>query len=72
MSGQHQHILENLRQVSPNTIWGLAIREKVKGDVSEEELRELMGQLKSQANDNPAMMQRIVGAHVFEVLSGSA
>lgn len=64
-----QHIIQLLKTVSPETLWGLAIQ-KVVFNENSERVMDLVIDLRSQARDNPAVMQEILGDDTYrEIMS---
>jgi hypothetical protein len=59
-----------LKGVKNTTLWGTAIHLVLK-EGSIEKFRMLVEQLRSQAKDDAAVMQRIIGAQAMAVLQGT-
>ena len=51
---------EQLKKIDHDSIWGIAIKDVIKGN-NPESFKELIRNLKSQANDNNKMMRNILG-----------
>jgi len=58
------HCLEN---VSPESIWGMAIHKALK-EPTEQKFYDLVEQLQSQERDNPAVMKEILNTPCYEAL----
>ena len=64
-----QHIIELLKGVNPDTLWGVAIHKVVATEHSHRAM-DLVIDLRSQARDNPAVMREILGDEAFhEIMS---
>lgn len=64
-----QKIVELLKAVDPNTIWGHSIHKVVHLE-NAEKVVDLVIELRSQSRDNPPVMEKILGAECFaEIMS---
>jgi hypothetical protein len=63
MTGYEQ-ILDLLKDVNPNTLWGVAIR-NVRDRNEQHATMDLVADLQSQSQDNPRLMKEILGPKVY-------
>jgi hypothetical protein len=67
------YVLSELLKVPSHTAWGFSIQaqlDKVYGDNAGSELRQLIKELKEQAEDCPQLMQTVLGQEAFEAVVG--
>lgn len=62
-----QHIIELLKAVNPDSIWGTGIRLVVQQE-NADKVMDLVIDLRDQARDNPEGMKDILGAECFKAV----
>jgi len=68
LSDNENKVLEQLKEVNPKSIWGVAISNVIK-DNAPYKFRHLICELKSQANDAPECMKQILGPAYENVIN---
>jgi hypothetical protein len=72
LSFDESYVLSELLKVPSHTAWGFSIQaqlDKVYGDNAGGELRQLIKELKEQAEDCPQLMQTVLGQEAFEAVT---